>query len=74
MGFGPVDSNLVLFGPKRGPKNMKKTIPKKYPKMMAKWPQGVENEGQKGSQNHDKIDINFDPEKGSNIYRKNMNK
>ncbi len=31
--------------------------------MMAKWPQGVENGGQKGSQNHDKIDINFDPEK-----------
>ena len=29
---------------------------------------------QNGSQNHDKIDINFDPEKRSNVGRKNMKK
>ena len=29
---------------------------------------------QNGSQNHDKIDINFDPEKGSDMGRKNMKK
>ena len=27
---------------------------------------------QNGSQNHDKIDINFDPEQRSNVGRKNM--
>ena len=41
---------------------------------MAKWSRGVENGSQKWSQNHDKIDINFDPEKRSNVGRKNMKK